>query len=136
MLKNNDAALVAKWLREQIDAYKARHPGAPTTKELAALAGTSPQAVSGWIKTGRISKTNMAHVCRYFNAQPLFLKAGANEVQEISISYKVKSERWPFDVLDLDAVNALSKADLLRLEGAFLLTASQLGFDLRKRAAA
>lgn len=43
---------------------------------------------------------------------------------------------WPFEELDLALVNGLSRADLLRLEGAWLLTAAQLGFSLGKRRAA
>ncbi len=43
---------------------------------------------------------------------------------------------WPFEKLDLALVNGLSSVDLLRLEGAWLLAAAQLGFSLSKRRAA
>jgi transcriptional regulator with XRE-family HTH domain len=46
------------------------------------------------------------------------------------------SATWPFAAIDPRKINRLSRDDLLRLEGAMLSIALQLGVDIRKQAAA
>ena len=123
-----DTDIVKRWL---VDAIAA---GARDGKSAAALARyceVSPQAVNGWVTTGRITKSNLALAAAYFGHAPHF--TGVPPVREPDGPY---NHTWPFTELDLGKINALTRDERLRLEGAFMLAAAQLGFSLAKEAAA
>lgn len=69
MLKSPDAAIVRAWLETAL------RDGEPLGKKrtgLAAACGVSSQAVTGWQKTGRITKTNLEKAIAYFGHGPRF----------------------------------------------------------------
>ena len=43
--------------------------------------------------------------------------------------------RWPFEKIDFDSIATLDKDDMNRLEGALILTAAQLGIEIKQIAA-
>ncbi len=119
-----------RWLANAIAAGKA---SGKTAAALAAHCGVTPQAVNGWLTTGRIRKRHLAHAALFFGHAPTF-PAGREIVAEPDALYSVA--HWPFDALDFAKIVALPRDDRLRLEGAFLLAARQLGFAVEKAAAA
>lgn len=64
--RDSDAALVRRWLADAIGTDRG------VKKELAALCGVQPQAVSGWLRTGRITKTNLQRLAAHFGHAPAF----------------------------------------------------------------
>jgi hypothetical protein len=60
-----------------------------TLVELARHCGVSPQAVSGWKRTGRISKSNLEKAVEYFGSAPSFTTAMIAREPEAAA-------QWPF----------------------------------------
>lgn len=69
MLKSTDAAVVRAWLEA---ALRDGDPLGKTRAGLASACGVSSQAVTGWQKTGRITKTNLEKAVAYFGHGPRF----------------------------------------------------------------
>lgn len=124
MLDVPDTEIVRTWLRRAF----ATDDIARTRAALAKLCGVEPQAVSGWLRTGRITKKNLEIATGFFGHGPSFTRPGTHAQQPV---YGASS--WPFSRIDIALVNKLAPDDLLRLEGAWLAAASQLGFSLDKR---
>lgn len=137
MLDETDSDRVKRWLAAQMQraADKGDAPGLKA--KLAEACHVSPQAVSGWLRTGRITKTNLARVERFFNAKADFINRNDHQAEgDDLVRYSVVQVRWPFPTVSLDRLQQLPPDDLLRLEGALLLAAAQLGIDLKVDAAA
>jgi hypothetical protein len=70
MLKQSDTETVRQWLVEALEL------GRKTGKDAASLAikcGVTAQAVSGWKRTGRITKRNLEIAIAYFGHGPSFI---------------------------------------------------------------
>lgn len=77
MLDVSATDIVRTWLERALEA------GATAGKTAAGLARhcqVKPQAVTGWRRTGRISKVNLARAEVYFGHGPSFLHGGAPRV--------------------------------------------------------
>lgn len=131
MLDSPDAKVVAKWLK---DAMAARKVG---MADLARHCGVRPQAVYGWLKTGRITKSNLAAAAAFLDT-PLPFAAAPRDV-----SFSVVAEEpaghytgagWPFPMIDAQLLARCPRSDLNRLEGAIIATAHALGLDIVRRA--
>lgn len=137
MLDETDADRVKRWLAAQFERAAAKGELHGIKAKLADYCGASPQAVSGWLKTGRIKKSHLAKAEQFFGAKADFIGPADNHVRERDDDgYRVTPVRWPFPSVSLDALLALPPQDLLRLEGALLLAAAQLGLDVKLAAAA
>ncbi len=66
-MKDTDA--IRAWLVPAVDAALKRKA---TKAEIAAACGASPQALAGWLKTGRITKANLKRAEAYFGTSPSF----------------------------------------------------------------
>lgn len=113
-----------------------------TQAELARHAGVSGASVSDWVR-GVTDPTHIkavpllkAAACLRVSAEWLLFGAGTppphapQRAREPEAIYAVP---WPFDAIDRQRLAALPRADLLRLEGAWLLVARQLGVDVIRR---
>lgn len=129
MLDRPDSEVVRLWLKQALDTKDS----AGKRAVLAQLCGVKPQAVSGWLRTGRITKKNLEIAADFFGHGPSFVRSGGRVRELPSPAY---AAAWPFARLDLALVGKLARDDLLRLEGAWILAAQQLGFSLAKRRAA
>lgn len=94
----SDAEIIKSWMTEALDEGK---QSGKSASDLAKLCGVSPQAVSGWKRTGRMTKANVEIAKRYFGYGPAFSKADLDELEkgvaEASnqfLNSKAKSE-WP-----------------------------------------
>lgn len=137
MLDETDADRVKRWLAAQFQRAAAKGELNGIKAKLADHCGVKPQAVSGWLKTGRITKTNLAKAEQFFGVKADFIgRADTHAREPNGNDYRVTPVRWPFPSVSLDAVLNLPPQDLLRLEGALLLVAAQLGLDVKLPAAA
>lgn len=127
MLDKTDSTVIKEWLAAAFESGRER---GLSPADLARHCEVTPQAVHGWITTGRISKTNLTHAVGYFGHAPAFRPL----TREPEPDYHVVT--WPFPNLDQTKIRRLSRDDLLRLEGALLLAAAQIGLDIAKLAAA
>lgn len=116
--KHSDAEVVRAWLREAIDAYAKRSPAdsAPRrrTKTATALAthcGVSPQAVNGWLKTGRITKSNLTRAVEFFGHGPDFVQPA----RRLAHTYSV-ADRWPFTRITFERFSRLLPPQRDRIE--------------------
>jgi transcriptional regulator with XRE-family HTH domain len=69
MLDSSDTAIVMRWLSQALEDGVAR---GLTKSGLAAHCGVKPQAVSGWLRTGRIKKASLALASEYLGSAPSF----------------------------------------------------------------
>lgn len=137
MLDETDADRVKRWLAAQLDRAAAKGELNGIKAKLAEHCGVKPQAVSGWLKTARITKTNLAKAEQFFGVKADFIGRADHHTREPDHDgYRVTPVRWPFPSVSLDALLRLPPQDLLRLEGALLLAAAQLGLDVKLAAAA
>jgi hypothetical protein len=130
MLDDSDTDIVKRWLAKALGDSKS---GKGKRAELAERCGVRPQAVSGWLKTGRITKKNLETATTYFGHGPSFTKT-VHHVAERRGRYL--PEPWPFKTLDEAMVRNLRPDELARVEGAWIYAAHVLGFSLAKPAAA
>ena len=124
-----DAEIVRDWLRKAIGS------DIGTKARLAARCNVTPQAVSGWLRTGRISKTNLAMAEDFFGNAPRF----TNHVtlrQPPARYANHGASSWPFSRLNLEAINRLQPDEKLQLEAAWIAAAAALGLRVTKRNAA
>lgn len=92
-----DADAVIAWLTPLVE--KAVSQGV-TRAEMAAACGASPQAFNGWLKTGRITKANLAKAAAYFGSGPSFAGAPQGAREPLVGS-------WPFRKFSASQVQAL-----------------------------
>lgn len=111
-------------------------------KMLAERLKISVQAVGQVINgdTKAFDAQNHTKAFLYLGCDPLWLSSGHYAAPLITrvVAREPAATAWHdrFKALDFALVNELARDDLLRLEGAWLLAAKQLGFSLGKRAAA
>lgn len=122
MLENDDAKTIRQWLAQSLaDATDGRRAA------LARYCGVTPQAVNGWLRTGRMRKANMARAAEFLGTAPAF-SAGPVQVSEPAPQYSISSATdWPFVRIDKARIAALRPDELARLEGAWLVAAAHLG---------
>jgi hypothetical protein len=82
-----------------------------TAAELAAWCGVSPQAVSGWKKTGRISKSNLERAALFFGSGPSFTRGTMYEAREPVL------HGWPFPDIDIERFQRLSFNQKIEIQG-------------------
>ena len=127
MLHGSDSDAVKRWLTQALAPDRTPRI---TSTALAEHCDVTAQAVAGWRRTGRISKTNLAKAAQLIGSAPDFLHDSVSLVaREAPVSHRAA---WPFDEIDEEAVRALTLADRLRLEGAVLVAATQLGLNIRR----
>ncbi|MBQ0934631.1 hypothetical protein [Ideonella paludis] len=103
----SDTETVKNWLVRVLEEGKSR---GKTAAGLAEHCATSPQAVSGWKKTGRITKTNLAKAAAYFGEGPSF--SGAPP-----LTAKEEASDWPFPGISRTRFQALSTEQRLEIQG-------------------
>jgi hypothetical protein len=106
MLNKSDAQIVLEWLTEAFAAAPDKTPA-----QLAAFCKATPQAVNGWLKTGRIKKQNLAKATVFFGSEPVF-SASRLILREPSARY----DNWPFRSVTAAEIEALPAIQLKRLE--------------------
>jgi hypothetical protein len=105
-----DAAIIKRWLTAALESADYGKKAS-----LAAYCGVTPQAVNGWLRTGR-----MRH-------GPQF-RSGPAQAREPAPAYMLDgTPAWPFKQLSLRHISSLSADTLARLEGAWLVAAAHLG---------
>lgn len=72
MLDLADTDVVKRWLSDALTVGSSR---GLSKSGLAEHCSVSPQAVSGWLRTGRISKSSLAHAVNYLGSAPVFTDA-------------------------------------------------------------
>lgn len=106
MLDKSDTETVQEWLRDALARGEAvgKHQAG-----LAAFCRVSPQAVHGWVKTGRITKSNLEVAALYFGHGPSFRHGGV-AAREPGL------EAWPFPRIARSRWNRLSDDDRAHIE--------------------
>lgn len=114
--------------------------------EVARRAHVSAASVSDWARgvtsAEQVKAAPLLAAAKFLQVDPAWLltgrgrrdSGGALLAQEQPSPAYVN--HWPFESLDSALVCALRRDDLLRLEGAWLLAAAQLGLAVGKRRAA
>ena len=122
MLENDDAQTIRQWLAQSLpDATDGRRAA------LARYCGVTPQAVNGWLRTGRMRKANLARAAKFLGTAPAFSPEPVR-VSEPDAQYSIAAASdWPFAHIDQARISALRPDELARLEGAWLVAAAHLG---------
>jgi hypothetical protein len=131
MLTQSDTEVVRQWLAQAIEAGR---PIGQTPKALADHCGVTPQAITGWLKTGRITKTNLTKAAAFFGHSPLFGVPVREVRQPVAAGFAPAS--WPFPRIDLGKVQRLSAEHHAAVEAALIAACAVLGVDVAKRLAA
>ncbi|RYH43085.1 MAG: hypothetical protein EON54_17440 [Alcaligenaceae bacterium] len=115
---------------------------AGSQRALADRTGKSPAQISQWINASADSKSGKPRAMDRATAREIerrFPKPdGWMDQPVIGIGEELQANgqpvkpelRWPFPNVDLEKVLGLAHADVLRLEGAVLLSAGQLSLDV------
>lgn len=112
MLYNNDmpspkdAEIIRNWLTPLLDTTR----GGTQNKALAEHCGVTPQAVSGWKTTGRISKSNLQKAVGFFRSAPMFEGGSALTAQETFPT-------WPFPDIPASRWHRLSANQRIEIQG-------------------
>lgn len=113
--------------------------------ELARQAKVQPASVSDWMRSvtaaSNMKALPLVRAAAYLNVNPMWLLTGQGPRARSGPSLVVEEppphyRHGPFEAIDMQAVAALPRADLLRLEGAWLYAAASLSLSIRKQAAA
>lgn len=149
MIKIAGSITVVKTLGQRL--LFARELRGFTQDQLADLAGCTQGAIGNCESGLRTSLRNIVDVARALDTSVYWLWDGKGPAPKANDAFKEAgtvthvraAERTPppyqaalFPHLDERKIRQLSPEDLLRLEGAIELVAVQLGFDIRKEAAA
>jgi transcriptional regulator with XRE-family HTH domain len=94
-------------------------------------------------KSSSFSALNHVKTALYLKCDSLWLANGSRAYAPIAPpaphhvgeNSNIKPWAWPFKTIEFARVNKLGHDELMRLEGAWLLTAKQLGFDIAKQTA-
>ena len=85
MLDSSDTDVIKRWLSAALEDGQKRRL---SKSGLAEHCAVSPQAVSGWLRTGRISKSSLAHAADYLGSAPTFTDRPAPlRVEEPAVAY-------------------------------------------------
>lgn len=119
MLYDSDTSVVRAWL---VDALAAGAPQGKTRAGLAGHCGVRRQAVSAWLKTGRITKTNLTKASQYFGHSPRFgatpTAPSAREPDPSAYAPAVTLPRWPFRRVTLARLLALGPQTVANIDAA------------------
>jgi len=74
---NSDTEIVRAWLTAALGGKDSKNAKGRRAA-LAHHCGVTPQAVSGWLKTGRITKKNLEKASSYFKHSPSFTSTAAS----------------------------------------------------------
>lgn len=108
-------------------------------------AGISGASFSDWVndhvQPGGVKAEPLLRAAQFLRADPYWLLLGAGSAPEGQPTAARAAEpparyatpRWPFDSIDRHRLGDLPHDDLMRLEGAWLLVARQLGLDVGRR---
>jgi len=106
LYKGSDADTVRAWLNHVFELGAER---GHTLVDLARYCGVSPQAVSGWKRTGRISKSNLEKAVEYFGSAPSFTTAVIAREPEVAA-------QWPFKRVSYARYARLPAGEKQRIE--------------------
>lgn len=109
MLSISDAEAIRAWLPA---ALQSAEPRGVTKASLAAACGVTVQAVDGWLRTGRITKSNLKKAEALLGSEPNFM-SGTPVAAERTAEYNVS---WPFKLVSRVELAALPKRRLDRLD--------------------
>lgn len=124
----SDTDKVKVWL---LDALKAGARSGKTAAGLAAHCGTTPQAVNGWKRTGRITKSNLAKAAQYLGHGPSFLGP-----RLVAHDDPARSNPWPFERVAQADWNNLTERQKGVVEQAMLDALALLKTPSEKRPSA
>lgn len=108
MLDMTDSEIVMQWLNAAL-ANKSKD--AAHAADLARYCGVSAQAVNGWLKKGRISKSNLEKATQFFGHGPSFTAGTAMAAKEPAAPYG-----WPFRLVSLAEVERLPEKSRARID--------------------
>lgn len=115
MLESKDTEAVKRWLRT---ALSPDAPNAITPSALARHCSVSPQAVNGWLRTGRITKSNLELAAEFLGSAPSF-NGGPILAREAS------GPPWPFSKITPSRYRSLPQTELNKVEAFALFTLLQ-----------
>lgn len=104
---DTDTDKVKSWLSMALEAGKA---SGKTAQGLAEHCGTTRQAITGWKKTGRITKTNLAKAAEYFGHGPSFTSSGLT-------AREPDPKVWPFPGIDPARFDHLTHDERIEIQG-------------------
>lgn len=88
-----DREIVRRWLSLALDTDDAAAHGKRTA--LAAYCGVTPQAVSGWLRTGRIGKRNLERAAHFLGGGPSFTNPAPIASEPKPPSYSQREQPAP-----------------------------------------
>lgn len=92
--KPKDTDAVIRWLKVALDSD---NPRAPSLAALAKHCQVSPQAVTGWRSTGRISKSHLSLASAFLGSAPIFNAAPLAAQESIgTYAHNAAPNAWPF----------------------------------------
>lgn len=115
MVSASDTDTVKRWLTAALMAGSGGSSAALTLKKksLAGACQVSVQAVDGWLRTGRITKSNLETAAAYLQVAPSFTRAGVEAREHTAAARTVV---WPFHLVPHAEVAALPKRRRDRLD--------------------
>jgi hypothetical protein len=124
---DDDPATIKRWISKMLgDGGDGRRAA------LARYCGFSQQAVSGWMRTGRMRKGNVTRATEFLGTGPEFDPGPAQAGESLARYSVVDASRWPFERIDLGRLQALTEPQRARLEGAWLVAAAHLGISVTR----
>jgi transcriptional regulator with XRE-family HTH domain len=108
-------------------------------------AGISGASFSDWVndhvQPANIKAEPLLRAAQFLRADPYWLLMGAGTapaahapaVRAAEPAPRYAEQGWPFEQIDRRRLGDLPRDDLMRLEGAWLLMARQLGLDVGRR---
>lgn len=124
-----DSEIVRAWLER---ALLVGAPKGLSAQGLADFCEVSAQAVYGWRRTGRITKSNLQRATEYFGHGPVFPapQSTALVLREPTARYN----RWPFNSVTEEQIASLSRVQLARLEAGMRQRLDEWAQDALERA--
>lgn len=107
-----DTETIKRWLEQALQASRAA--GRDDRLPLAEHCGVTPQAVDGWRRTGRITKSNLVRAQQFFGHGPRFDDSAASVGQ--AREHAPAAPRWPFRLVGHAEITALPPRRLRRLD--------------------
>jgi hypothetical protein len=111
MLFDSDTETVKKWLIRALDLGSEL---GQTKTALASYCKVTPQAVDGWLRTGRITKRNLELAKHFFGSGPSFTTGHTEQVAQQGGPQALV--RWPFRLVDHREIEALPVKRRQRLD--------------------
>ena len=119
MRHEKDADVVRAWIERAIHVITTR--GTQLT-DIAAHCGVSPQAITGWRKTGRITKKNMAILADLAKIEPPFTVRYPTDSEVTPHIARETPTGWPFRAIDPPSYWGMDDAHRDRVEAYALAT--------------